>query len=140
MRLPLHIGVIGFGYWGPNIARVLSESKHVGKITICDISRDRLDNAQNLLPSCTVTDDISVILLDETINAVVIATPVATHFELAQQCLKHGKHILCEKPLSAISGEVDQTQKTLQPIKTGFSWWVMSLSFIRWCDICTTYY
>ena len=76
--------------------------------TVCDLSKDRRKFVHSLYPSITTTDSIASVLSDNTIDAVVIATPVNTHFDLAMKCLNTGKHILVEKPMALTSKEVSQ--------------------------------
>jgi predicted dehydrogenase len=103
---PLHIGVIGFGYWGPNIVRVLSENSNVQQITICDSNLLALEAAKLRFPKSEVTSDFNNLLNDNSIQSIIIATPVKTHFAIAKACLLANKHVLCEKPLSDSSHEI----------------------------------
>lgn len=96
----IHVAVVGFGYWGPNIARNVLTVDHVVVSTICDASKDRLAKATRLFPASTVTTRFEDVLSDERIDLVVLATPAATHFPLAMQALDSGKHVLIEKPLA----------------------------------------
>ena len=104
----LNIAQIGVGYWGPNLLRNLVMNKNCKVTAIVDLSKERQDYVKSLYPAVQVTDDIQQVLKDTEINAVVIATPVSTHFDLAMRALKAGKHILVEKPLATSVSEVEQ--------------------------------
>jgi len=101
------MGQIGVGYWGPNLLRNLVSSKRCEVRKVADPAADRRDYVQGLYPGVEVTDRPEAVSKDPDIQAVVIATPVATHFDLAMQCLKAGKHVLVEKPLARSVAEVD---------------------------------
>lgn len=101
----INVGVIGYGYWGPNLARNFSESPKTKLGAVSDLRSDRLSLAERRCPGILVTQDHRELLADPTIQAVAIATPVSSHFELALQALKAGKHVLVEKPMTASSEE-----------------------------------
>lgn len=95
----LRFGVIGYGYWGPHLARNLSRLP-LGRVThLADLSPARRDAAHWDHPSARVTDSINEVL-DSDVDAVVIATPIRTHYQLARAALERGKHVLVEKPLT----------------------------------------
>ena len=104
----LNISQIGVGYWGPNLLRNLVANKSCQVSIIVDLSKERRDYVRALYPSIMVTDDASEVSQDPAINAVVIATPAATHFDLAMKALEGGKHILVEKPIARTVAEVEQ--------------------------------
>jgi len=95
----LRIGLIGAGYWGPNLARVLNQSRRTHFSAVCDIDARNVEKITTQYPAVrgffTVRE-----LLDSGVDAVAIATPISTHFELAKQALEAGKHVLVEKPLA----------------------------------------
>ena len=95
------VGVVGLGYWGPNLLRVLSEMTGVKVRTICDVNAERLERFSRRYPSVATTQRFDDLLEDPQIDAVVIATPVFTHYEMAGRCLDAGKHTFVEKPLAA---------------------------------------
>ncbi len=96
----LTVGVIGCGYWGPNLIRNFINLK-AADVKICsDIDAGRLEHMKRLYPSLATTTDYKDIINDESIDAVVIATPVSTHYMLAAEALEAGKHVFCEKPLT----------------------------------------
>lgn len=95
----IRVGLIGFGYWGPNLLRNLISNQHFQVAAVSDMSQQRLDivkKTDSRIKLCLTADEI---LNDPTIDAVVIATPVWTHFPLAAQALKNKKHVLVEKPM-----------------------------------------
>ncbi|HJZ69362.1 MAG TPA: Gfo/Idh/MocA family oxidoreductase, partial [Blastocatellia bacterium] len=104
----LGIGVIGYGYWGPNLVRNFANAPGAALIAISDLSADRLAEARRRYPSARVTQSYSELLADPTIDAVAIATPVSSHFELAMEALKRDKHVLVEKPLAASSDQASR--------------------------------
>lgn len=100
-RRSLNVGLIGLGYWGPNLLRVLTEMEDVEVTRICDLDVDRLHRFCRRHPYAIPTTDYRMVLADPKIDAVLIATPVDTHFELATLSLEAGKHTFVEKPLAS---------------------------------------
>ncbi len=100
--------VVGVGYWGPNLLRNLVANTRCNVTTVVDLSSERREYVRRLYPGIQVTDSVDSVLQDPDIDAVVIATPVATHFDLAIEMLKAGKHILVEKPLATTVSEVKE--------------------------------
>ena len=88
----IRIGHAGLGYWGPNLARNFGALADLR--WLCDLSPDVLDKAAKAHPQARTTDDFEALLADPEVDAVVIATPVVTHYELAKQALSAGKHKL----------------------------------------------
>lgn len=107
----LSIAQIGVGYWGPNLLRNLVANKNCIVKTAVDLSSERRDYVLGLYPAVQASDDLDEVFQDPEIDAVVIATPVATHFDLAIRALEAGKHILVEKPLATSVAEVEQIGK-----------------------------
>jgi predicted dehydrogenase len=101
---PIQVGVIGSGYWGPNLIRNFSEIPVADLKIVCDLRQERLDHIRSRYPEVNTTRDYREIL-DSDIEAVVIATPVSTHYRFAMECLQSGKHVLVEKPLTSNSAE-----------------------------------
>ena len=97
---PLRIGVIGYGYWGPNLARNAAQHPETELLAIADPSPRRLSAARASFPGATATDDYRCVLEDPRIDAVLIATPPETHCALVIEALERGKHVLVEKPLA----------------------------------------
>ena len=104
----LQVAQIGVGYWGPNLLRNLVANKRCKVTAVADLSPERRDFVRGLYPAINVTDDIEKVIHDPEIEAVIIATPVATHFDLAMRALAAGKHILVEKPMARSVAEVDE--------------------------------
>ena len=107
----LKIAQIGVGYWGPNLLRNLVANKRCQVIRVVDASPERRSYVNGLYPSVLISADPADIFNDRDIDAVVIATPVATHYDLAIKALTAGKHILVEKPLARRIEEVDHMKK-----------------------------
>jgi len=101
------IGVVGYGYWGPNLVRNFAANPAVKVVTICDRDPARLAPLAHLYPGAGVTSVYADMLNNPQIDAIAVATPVQSHFELALAALKAGKHVLVEKPL-APSGTLAQ--------------------------------
>ena len=102
------MAVVGLGYWGPNLLRVLFELPDVHVQYACDLDTARLAKAVRRYPAVEATTDVDRVLADPDLDAVMIATPVFTHFDLASRALRAGKHTFVEKPLAASSGEADE--------------------------------
>lgn len=101
----INVGVIGYGYWGPNIVRNLAEVPDANLVKVADFKRDRLDLARRRFPKIETTTSPMEVIGDPAIDAVVIATPLATHFELALAALRAHKHVLVEKPMCSSQQE-----------------------------------
>jgi predicted dehydrogenase len=102
---PLRTAVVGLGYWGPNLARNLSELPEAELAWVCDLRQERLDALARRYPAVATTQSYEQVLADQSVEAVVIATPVSTHHALATAALEAGKHVFVEKPLAASSEE-----------------------------------
>ena len=101
----LKFAVIGYGYWGPNLVRNLMSLSDCTVQSVCDRDRDRLEHLKRLYPEVEITSEIDDVTTDDRVDAVVIATPVRFHFEMAKQCLEAGKHTFIEKPMARSSQE-----------------------------------
>lgn len=101
----IRIGVIGYGYWGPNLVRNFMAAPGSAVTRVCDRREERLSSLAKLYPALKTCSDPSELIHDPEIDAVVIATPVSSHFQLALSALQAGKHVLVEKPLAARSDE-----------------------------------
>ncbi len=99
------IGVVGYGYWGPNLVRNFAETPGARLVAVCDSRQDRLSLVTKRFPGVHTFTNFAEMLAAPGLDAVVIATPVHLHFALAQQALQAGKHVLVEKPLSFSSAE-----------------------------------
>jgi predicted dehydrogenase len=101
----LNVAVVGCGYWGPNLIRNFSSLPGCRVKTICDLDQERLGHLHRGYPDATPTTDFANVVKDPGVDAVAIATPVRTHFALAEKCLKAGKHTFIEKPMAASSDQ-----------------------------------
>lgn len=107
----LKIAQIGVGYWGPNLLRNIVAHKKCVVFKVADISSERRDYVKRLYPSIEVIADADHIFHDPHIDAVVIATPVGTHFDLTIRAVKANKHVLVEKPMAITIEEVEAIGK-----------------------------
>jgi predicted dehydrogenase len=96
----VRIGVIGYGYWGPNLVRNFHELADAEVACVCERRPDRREHLYNHYPLISVVADWRDMLRDDSLDAMVVATPVSTHYELAREILRAGKHVLVEKPLT----------------------------------------
>ena len=96
----IKIGLIGFGYWGPNLARNFNNNPDMNLTAICDFSDDRLKAAGRLYPQVKLTKDAEDLFNNTKIDAIAIATPVSTHFDLAKNAILSGKDVWLEKPMA----------------------------------------
>jgi predicted dehydrogenase len=101
MKKKLSIGVIGCGYWGPNLIRNFNSAGDSTVKIVCDKSEQRLDHIKSLYPAVQTTTDAEAVFNDPGIDAVAIATPVHSHFMLAKESLLSGKHVFIEKPMAS---------------------------------------
>jgi predicted dehydrogenase len=99
------IGVIGYGYWGPNLVRNFAETPGARVVAVSDLRSQRLAEIHGRYPTITTTTDYRDVLRNPAVDAVVIATPVSTHFPLTVEALQAGKHVLVEKPLASSVAE-----------------------------------
>jgi predicted dehydrogenase len=97
--------VVGLGYWGPNLVRNLNDLSAAELLSVCDARVDALQPISRRYPAVNATTCFDDVLEDPAIEAVVVATPVATHHDLAAAALEAGKHVFVEKPLAASTGE-----------------------------------
>jgi predicted dehydrogenase len=96
----VNVALVGLGYWGPNLARNLAIVNGGALHTLCDARVERLERLQRQYPGTRTTTDYESVLADDGVDAVVLATPVASHYDLAKRALEAGKHVLIEKPLA----------------------------------------
>ena len=99
------VGVVGYGYWGPNLVRNLAEAPGARLVSVCDLMLERLAPVKARYPTVEVTDEFDALLRDPRIDAIAIATPVSTHFMLAMKALMAGKHVFVEKPMASTADE-----------------------------------
>ena len=99
------IGVVGYGYWGPNLVRNFAELEDAEVAAVADLNHSKLDLVKRRFPGVTVTRRFEDLLEDPTIDAIAVATPVDTHFKLGLAALEAGKHLWLEKPMTETSAE-----------------------------------
>jgi len=103
----VNVAVIGYGYWGPNLVRNFQELDGARVTMCCDLSPDRLAQVKRKHPSVDVTSSLDDVLEADNVDAVALATPVATHYDFARRAMEHGKHVLVEKPIAASVAEAE---------------------------------
>ena len=104
----IRMGVIGYGYWGPNIVRNFNHTEGITIVSICDVNSDKLKRAKKSYPNLELTSDVNDILSSPNIDAVAVVTPVATHFDLAKKALENGKYVFVEKPFTQTVAQAEE--------------------------------
>lgn len=104
----LRVAVIGCGYWGPNLIRNFNALSDCEVTVVCDTDTNRLTHMKKLYPHLETTTDVDEIFRDENIDAVAIATPVSTHYELAKKSMLAGRHTFIEKPMASSVAECQE--------------------------------
>src|SRR5579862_7361509 len=104
----VRVGVIGYGYWGPNIVRNLHGLENCQLAAVCDKSPAALQRAGRMYPGVHLTTDFSEVLTSPEIDAVAVVTPVWTHYELAKAALTNGEHVFVEKPLTSTARQSEE--------------------------------
>ena len=104
----IKVGVIGYGYWGPNIVRNLSAQGNFQVVAVCDNNPESLRRAKHAYPMIETTSDPAAITASPQIDAVAIVTPVWTHYELTKAALQNGKHAFVEKPFTSCSAQAEE--------------------------------
>jgi predicted dehydrogenase len=104
----LNIGVIGYGYWGPNIVRNFNGIDDATVVSLCDLNEGALGKANKLYPAIATTTNVDDVLASKDIDAVAVITPVFTHFDLARKALENGKHVFVEKPFTATVAQAEE--------------------------------
>src|SRR6478672_6001248 len=97
----INIAIIGYGYWGPNLVRNFSSTNDCTVHTVVDFRDERLEVAKRNHTGVITSNDPESVFSNTKIDAIVIATPVFTHFQLAKKALENGKHVLLEKPMTS---------------------------------------
>lgn len=108
MRAPTTIGIIGCGYWGPNLLRNFRPLPGCRVKTICDFDRSRLAHMKTLYPEVETTTEAESLFNDPEITAIIVAVPVRYHYSLAKAALQAGKHTFIEKPMASTSAECEE--------------------------------
>ncbi len=103
--MKVNVAIVGFGYWGPNVARNFVFSTKAAVSMICDANPERLAVASGLYPAVTVTPSFEQVLANPDVDLIVLATPVSTHFPLGIKALHAGKHLLIEKPMTSSAAQ-----------------------------------
>ncbi|PIP14066.1 MAG: oxidoreductase [bacterium (Candidatus Stahlbacteria) CG23_combo_of_CG06-09_8_20_14_all_34_7] len=103
--------IIGYGYWGPNLLRVIDSIKGIKVKHVCDIDGKRLNDAKVKYPDYIYTKNVDMIFEDKEVNAIVLATPIETHYPLAMKAIEHGKDVFIEKP---ITGSTEEAVKLIK--------------------------
>jgi predicted dehydrogenase len=104
----IRIGVIGYGYWGPNIVRNFQSAEGSRVVAVCDKSEKALRRIQQANPDVRVTSNADELLTATDIDAIAVVTPVWTHFELAKKALENGKHVFVEKPFTSSAAQAEE--------------------------------
>src|SRR6266699_3191701 len=104
----IKVGVAGCGYWGPNLIRNLHQAADCHLKVVCDVSEQRLRHMRRLYPDVATTTQFEDLLQDKELDALVIATPVRFHFEMAKAALNAGKHVFIEKPMARTTAEGEE--------------------------------
>ena len=100
MGEPINIGIVGLGYWGPNLLRNFTQISECKVKICCDLDEDNLNRAKAQYPGIETTKSYDLLLQDTEIQAIVIATSANTHYRLAKPAIERGKHVYIEKPLT----------------------------------------
>jgi predicted dehydrogenase len=104
----LRIGVIGYGYWGPNVVRNFHGQEQSRVVAVCDKSQNSLHRVRQAFPDMHTASDCTELLTSSEIDAIAIVTPVWTHFELAKKALENGKHVFVEKPFTCTTPQAEE--------------------------------
>ena len=107
----VRVGVVGYGYWGPNLVRNFAEAKGAEVAAVCDMRPQRLELAKTRHPSIEITSQVQDLIANPKIDAIAISTPISTHFDLALAALQAGKHVWVEKPLT---GSSEQARRLIE--------------------------
>src|SRR6202040_1211204 len=104
----IRVGVIGYGYWGPNIVRNFQGHEKADVVAVCDKNPKSLSRVRRAHPEVPVTSDQMDVLRSTQVDVVAVVTPVWTHFELAKLALENGKHVFVEKPFTCTAAQAEQ--------------------------------
>jgi predicted dehydrogenase len=104
----IKFGVIGYGYWGPNIVRNLKQLDKTDVVGVCDKSAASRQRVQKAYPQVAVTSDPAELMCSPDVDAIAVITPVWTHYELAKAALEHGKHVFVEKPFTSTTAQAEE--------------------------------
>jgi len=104
----LRFGVVGYGYWGPNVVRNLDQLESADVLTVCDMSASARQRAQKAHPNLAICSDPAELIKSTEVDAVAVVTPVWTHYELAKAALENGKHVFVEKPFTSNTAQAEE--------------------------------
>lgn len=104
----IRVGVIGFGYWGPNVARNFNSCPGAKVTAVCDMKPNRLSLAESLYPAAKTFSNPGDLIRSRSVDVVAVVTPVFTHYALARKALNHGKHVFVEKPFTATTAQAEK--------------------------------
>src|SRR6202167_6313730 len=104
----IRVGVIGYGYWGPNIVRNFHGQERSRVVAVCDKSPKTHKRVKQTYPDMHVTDDANELLTSTDIDVIAVVTPVWTHYELAKAALENGKHVFVEKPFTCTTAQAEE--------------------------------
>ena len=104
----VRFGVVGYGYWGPNVVRNLNQLEKADVLAVCDQSAGARQRIQKAYPQVDVTSNPAELMSSSEIDAIAVVTPVWTHYELAKAALEHGKHIFVEKPFTSNAAQAEE--------------------------------
>jgi predicted dehydrogenase len=107
-EIMINIGVVGLGYWGPNLVRNFYSNSETKVVKCCDLKRERIDIIKRTYPTIETSLNYHDLINDPKIDLIVICTPVNTHYEIAKKALKSGKHVLIEKPMTNKSSQAEE--------------------------------
>jgi predicted dehydrogenase len=110
----VRVGVVGLGYWGPNLARNFDRLAGAELAYCCDLDAANLDKARRLYPNAVITDDLDTLLGDGALDAIVVATSVPTHYALGKRALEAGKHAFIEKPIALRAADAQDLLTTAE--------------------------
>ena len=110
----VRVGVVGLGYWGPNLARNFDRLAGAELAYCCDLDEASLAKARGLYPNAVVTDDLDTLLGDDALDAIVVATSVPTHYALGKRALEAGKHAFIEKPIALRAADAQDLLTTAE--------------------------
>jgi predicted dehydrogenase len=104
----MNVGVIGYGYWGPNVVRNLYQLESTNLIGVCDQSEKAQQRVRQSYPGVSVYSDAMELIRSPKVDAIAVVTPVWTHYELAKAALEHGKHVFVEKPFTSNAQQAEE--------------------------------
>ena len=108
MNKKYKVGIIGYGYWGPNIVRNFNSNPRAEVVCICDSNLSALKRAEKSYPDISLVDNADLLLFNKSIDIVGIITPLSSHFTLAKKALENGKHIFLEKPMAQTTNQAKE--------------------------------